>query len=323
MPGETVVPASATRIGWKTSLRLGAEPLDHAAQRRLDRVSTSNGSSLGERRRARRPARARPSSPQPLLARRRVVGRAVEDEARPAARSRPASGSSRCADRDRRRAGPSRPVNASRRARQLVERQLAQVAAVHPAQLLLVEARRVALRRARASKRSTSSLGREDRLVVGVAPAEQREVVAHRLGQVAGVAQLLDRRRAVALGELLAVGAVQQRQVGVDAAARRPSASRTSSCLGVLERWSSPRTTWVIAGVEVVDRDGEVVEHACRRRGRSPGRRGGRAGSVVSPRITSWTTVSPSSGTRRRTAPLALGARRGSRGRRRAAPCTP
>ena len=56
-----------------------------------------------------------------------------------------------------------------------------------------------------------------------VAPAEQREVVAHRLGQVAGVAQLLHRRRAVALGELLAVGAVQQRQVGVE---RRLGAQR-------------------------------------------------------------------------------------------------
>ena len=31
------------------------------------------------------------------------------------------------------------------------------------------------------------------------APAEQREVVAHGLGQVAGVAQILYRRRAVAL----------------------------------------------------------------------------------------------------------------------------
>ena len=30
--------------------------------------------------------------------------------------------------------------------------------------------------------------------------------------------------------------------------------------MGVLERWSSPRTTWVIAGVEVVDGDREVVE---------------------------------------------------------------
>ena len=131
------------------------------------------------------------------------------------------------------------------------------------------------------SKRSTSSSVGDDRLVVGVAPAEQREVVAHRLGQVAGVAQLLDRRRAVALGELLAVGAVQQRQVGVDAAARRPSASKTSSCLGVLERWSSPRTTWRDAGVEVVDGDREVVERRCRRRGRSRGRRGGRAGRRV------------------------------------------
>ena len=36
MPGETVVPAIATRTGWKTSLGLDVEALDHAAQRLLD-----------------------------------------------------------------------------------------------------------------------------------------------------------------------------------------------------------------------------------------------------------------------------------------------
>ena len=61
-------------------------------------------------------------------------------------------------------------------------------------------------------------------LLVGGEPgAEQRDVVVDRLGQVAGVAQLLHRGRAVALGQLLPVGAVQQRQVRV---ARRRRAER-------------------------------------------------------------------------------------------------
>ena len=36
IPGETVVPVIATRIGWKTSLGFTLEPLDDAAQRLLD-----------------------------------------------------------------------------------------------------------------------------------------------------------------------------------------------------------------------------------------------------------------------------------------------
>ena len=95
---------------------------------------------------------------------------------------------------------------------------------------------------------------------------EQRDVVAHRLGQVAGLAQLLHRRRAVALGELLAVGAVQQRQVGVH---RRLGAQRLQHhhlARGVREV--------VLAAdhvgdphVEVVDRHREVVERAAVRAG--------------------------------------------------------
>src|ERR671933_316045 len=99
--------------------------------------------------------------------------------------------------------------------RELVGPERADVAAVHPAQLLLVEARRVA-RDALDAEAADELLGREDRLVVGVAPAEQGDVVAHGLGQVAGVAEVLHRGGAVALGELLAVGAVQQRDVRVD-----------------------------------------------------------------------------------------------------------
>ena len=79
MPGETVVPASATRIGWKTSLGLRAAALDDAAQRRVDRV----GVQRLERRQRRARARERAAAlvAEPLLARLRVVGRAVEEEA--------------------------------------------------------------------------------------------------------------------------------------------------------------------------------------------------------------------------------------------------
>ena len=82
--------------------------------------------------------------------------------------------------------------------RDLVGAQLAHVAPVHPAQLLLVELRRVA-RHALDAEALDEFVGGDQRLVVRVAPPEQGEVVAHRLGQVAGVAQLLHRRRAVAL----------------------------------------------------------------------------------------------------------------------------
>ena len=197
---------------------------------------------------------------------------------------------------------------------QLGEAQLAHVEAVHPAQLALVEARRVALTRS-SVKRSTSSSRREHRLVVAGAPAEQREVVAHRLraGSPRRGAPARRRRRGAwrascRRARAAAAGARRRQR-----RARRPTAraaSSTSSCLGVLERWSSPRTTWVMPRVEVVDRDGEVVEH------RAVGARDHRVVEVhvlearCRPRITSWTIVAPSSGTRRRTAPSASGSPR-------------
>ena len=68
----------------------------------------------------------------------------------------------------------------------------------------------------------TTSLDVEpvDRLVVGedlvvaVTPAQPGQIVAHGLGQIAHVGELADRLGAVALGELGAVGPVDQRQVG-------------------------------------------------------------------------------------------------------------
>ena len=64
-------------------------------------------------------------------------------------------------------------------------------------------------------KRSTSSSRRHDRRLVVVAPAEEREEVDERLGDVALRAELLDRGGAVPLGELLAVGAEDVREVAV------------------------------------------------------------------------------------------------------------
>ena len=91
-------------------------------------------------------------------------------------------------------------------------RQRAQVDAVHPLELLGVEDRR---RRVDALEREEpDQLLAREQLALGVeVPAEQREEVDDRLGQVAGLAQLLDARGAVALGEALAVGAEEQRQV--------------------------------------------------------------------------------------------------------------
>jgi len=72
-----------------------------------------------------------------------------------------------------------------------------EVAAVDPAQLGLVErGRRPG--HVLDAKALDEFRGRHER-VVAVPPPEQRDVVADRLGQVAGVAQLLHRRGAMAL----------------------------------------------------------------------------------------------------------------------------
>ena len=144
--------------------------------------------------------------------------------------------------------------------RQVVDRQRADIAAIQPAQLLMIETRRVA-RHALDRELLDELLRRDDRLVVLRAPAEQREVVAQRLGQVALVAQLLHGRRAVALGQLLAVHAVQQRQVGVQ---RRLRAERPEheQLLGRVGEVVLAAHDVRDVRVEVVDGDGEVVEHA-------------------------------------------------------------
>src|SRR5207244_432103 len=106
---------------------------------------------------------------------------------------------------------------------ELLGRELTEVVAVHPAELLLVEDRR---RLGDAFEREALDqlLRCEELGALVVAPAEEREVVAHRLREIARVPKVLDGSCAVALGELLAVGTVEQRQVRVDRRVRAEGA---------------------------------------------------------------------------------------------------
>ena len=91
----------------------------------------------------------------------------------------------------------------------------AQVDAVHPVELRVVERRRA---RADALEREPLDElvpGHDRRLAVG-RPAEEREEVHERLGHVAGVAELVDGHGAVTLRELLAVLAEDARDVRID-----------------------------------------------------------------------------------------------------------
>ena len=80
-------------------------------------------------------------------------------------------------------------------------------------------------------------VGRDD-FVVAVAPAEAQQVVAHGRGQIAHVAIGLDAERAVALGQLLAVRAVDQRDVCENRAP--PNRARDTGDAGG-RRWSGGR----------------------------------------------------------------------------------
>ena len=149
---------------------------------------------------------------------------------------------------------------------QLGDGQRAYVDAVEPAQLDLVEARGIAAD-AREREALDQLVRREHGRVVACAPAEQGEIVAHGLGEVARVAQLLDGGCAVALGELLAVGAMQQRQVRIRRERRVASDPRCARGLQHEQLLGGVREMVLAAdhvrdrSVEVVDRDGEVVEH--------------------------------------------------------------
>ncbi len=97
---------------------------------------------------------------------------------------------------------------------ELVEVEAAHPFAVHPVQLLVVEEGRRMDDAGEVELRDELVAVQDLAAVLGP-PAEQREVVEHRLRQVAGVAELLERDGAVALGELGPVGAHDQREVRV------------------------------------------------------------------------------------------------------------
>ena len=96
---------------------------------------------------------------------------------------------------------------------EVVDRHGPQVLLVHPLELLHVEERRgvVDLRQLEARHHL---LDGEDLAALGVAPAEQRQVVAHGVGQVPALAVRLDRHVVAALGQLLAPLVHEQGQVG-------------------------------------------------------------------------------------------------------------
>ena len=95
--------------------------------------------------------------------------------------------------------------------------------------------------------RSSSSRRQLLAVVLG-RPAEQAQEIDEGLGQEAGVAVGgdADDGTVLALGELGAVGRHEQRQVRERGRRRRPAASKISTCLKVLVRWSWPRMMWVM-----------------------------------------------------------------------------
>ena len=226
--------------------RLDVEALGQRRQRRLDRLAGRS-----RRRRARASRAASSSGRDPVLhhlaprpSRRRPGARRGSGSA---ARPRPASAPSPGRSRRRRAAARrrSRPRWRATAAGVLLERHLAHEAAVDPAQLLLVEDRR---RPADVldPEALDQLLGRHQRRVVvgrpsraargscGPRPAGSRRRAAPAPRRRRGAWRASCRRgRAAAAG-------------GRSAGGSCPSAASTSSCLGVLERWSSPRTTSVI-----------------------------------------------------------------------------
>ena len=88
----------------------------------------------------------------------------------------------------------------------------------------------------------------EDLLLVARPPPQQGEVVQHRLREVAALAELLHRHRAVALRQLGPVGRQDQRQVGVDGVGlgRAEGMRRRARTRCVVSMRSSPRMTWVM-----------------------------------------------------------------------------
>ena len=157
IPGETVVPVIATRSGWKTCF--GLAPCSSTTARSAASIASGSKSSTRAQRLERRLEQRPRLGRHHLLPRLRVVDGVVEEEAdqRPDLGQRLRLLLGDLARRAQALAGSGSPAERGDRRRVLVERQLAHEAAVHPAQLLLVEDRRRRSRRARSLKRSTSS----------------------------------------------------------------------------------------------------------------------------------------------------------------------
>ena len=118
------------------------------------------------------------------------------------------------------------------------------------------------------SKPATISSTDEDLAPLGVAPPQQRQVVAHGVGQVAPLPVGLDRPRR--RGAWTASGGARSR-AGAGGRRRAAAASGPSSAdhrsrpLGVDGRRSSPRMTWVMRHVDVVDHVGQHEQRRARR----------------------------------------------------------
>ena len=113
-------------------------------------------------------------------------------------------------------------------------------------------------------KRRDHLVAREDLAVVARAPAEERQEVVERLRQDPLVAELLDggRRRSAWRGA--SCPARGSAAGGRRSAPSPPSAWKSGTCLGVFERWSSPRMTWVMRHVDVVARPRTCGRSGCR-----------------------------------------------------------
>ena len=187
--------------------------------------------------------------------------------------------------------------------REVLRRRAHHVLLVEPQQLVEVE-RRGRLVHVVDVEQPRHLLARED-LLVAMRPAEAHEVVEQRLGQVALVAVLQHAHRAVALGELRAVGAEDHRHVRVE---RRLDAERAQhvdlprrvvEVVVAADHVRDPHVlvvdhhAEVVGGLAVRARDDQVVEFAVLERDR--------------PCTTSSTTTSPSSGLRKRITGLTPG----------------
>ena len=249
-------PAIATRTGWNTLPGFAPARLHDAAQRRLDLRDLER---VGVRRARRRAAWSVSTPPSPPMTRWNAASSSTGSSYRNDTSGQNSlsvwifSAAISTAGRS-----PVRPVNSSSRAVELVDAEFAQPAPVHVAKLALVEYGGV-LGNAVEAEALGELVEREVLLVGGKPGPEQRDVVVDRLGEIAGVAELLHGGGTVALGELLAVRAVEQRQMGV-ARGRLAERVEHEQLLGGVREMVDAADDVGDPGVEVVDRDREVVD---------------------------------------------------------------